>query len=90
MFSDDLIRSVQVLKRVDVIRRPSAYYLGVDVARMGGDESTFEVFEREGEVFFHRENVMTKHTLTTETVDKILELESRYCFSRIYIEDGVS
>lgn len=94
LFPDSLISSSQSLQRVfvDPPRSPfflsGEFFLGVDVARMGGDESTFEVLEKVGDHFFHRENLMRKFTLTTETIDKILELDNIYQFSKIYIDDG--
>lgn len=88
LFPDDLIESGQTLKRSDMPPAPGEFYLGVDVARMGGDESTFEVLEKVGERFFHRENLMFTYTLTTETIAKVLELDEKYQFVTIYIDDG--
>lgn len=96
LFPDDLIRSHQQLQRVPnssptlppTGADPGEFYLGLDIARMGGDETTFEVIERKDGQFFQRENLMHKYTLTTETIDKILELDRQYDFIRIYIDDG--
>ena len=86
-FSDSLITSSQVLERVGIVE-PSNYYLGVDVARMGGDETTLEVLEKKDGKYYHRENLVYKYTLTTETIAKILELDVKYDFKNIYIDDG--
>jgi len=91
LFPDDLIKSQQMLQRVvpPLTSSPSGdFYLGVDVARMGGDETTFEILEKIDDKFYHRENLMHKYTLTTETTDKILELDNLYNFRQIYIDDG--
>lgn len=87
-FPDELINSVQVMNRPDTINPNGEYYLGVDVARMGGDESTFEIFERRDDILYQRENLITTYTLTTDTVDKVLELDNLYKFKNIYIDDG--
>lgn len=98
LFPDDLISRSQALQRVSSnpqgspqgspVALSGEFFLGVDVARMGGDESTFEVLEKVGENYMHRENIMSKFTLTTETIDKILELDNLYNFINIYVDDG--
>jgi len=101
LFPDVLISDSQTLQRLSLINplqeslnsfASGEFFLGVDVARMGGDESTFEVLEKRGtslgDSFFHRENLMLKYTLTTETIDKILELDRFYDFKTIYVDDG--
>jgi hypothetical protein len=88
LFPDELITQCQVLQRSGVIDPGGKRFLGVDVARMGGDETTFEVLERRGVIFFHMENIINKYTLTTQTIDKIIELDTLYDFGKIYIDDG--
>jgi hypothetical protein len=89
LFPDSLIESCQTLDRVcPPITSNKSFFLGVDVARMGGDESTFEILELENKKFYQRENFVTKNTLTTETIKKILDLDSEYHFKQIYIDDG--
>lgn len=93
---ESLIKSCQTLEReiskTNYQIPPGEYYLGVDVARMGGDETTFEIFEKKAEgddyIYYQRENIPVKYTLTTETIDKILELDRLYQFVKIYIDDG--
>lgn len=88
-FSDDLISGSQSLLRDSSSKSPSGeFYLGVDVARMGGDESTFEVLERLNGKYFHRENLVDRFTLTTDTVKKIVDLDKLYNFRKVYLDDG--
>lgn len=86
LFPDDLILKCQTSSRDLAGVNPK--YLGVDVARMGGDETTFEVLEKVGRVYFHIENIMDTYTLTTDTINKVLELDNKYGFKSIYIDDG--
>jgi hypothetical protein len=88
MFPDDLIKQTQTLKRYDGFNSTGEYYLGVDVARMGGDETTFEILEKRGDKLIHREHITNKYTLTTETIDKVITLDQLYNFKTIYIDDG--
>ena len=88
LFPDALIDSTQTLQRVSSSTPVGEYFLGVDVARMGGDETTFEVLERKKDTYYQRENIVHKYTLTTDTIDKILELDLEYDFKMIYIDDG--
>ena len=88
VFPDDLIRKCMVLKRPNTIDKTKKHYLGVDIARMGEDESTFEIMERKGDRVRHVENQITKKTLTTETAERILGLDRLYNFKQIFIDDG--
>jgi hypothetical protein len=98
LFPDSLIKEAQTLRRTYSRTTPSTkqeiptnggeYYLGVDVARMGKDETTFQVLEREGKILMQRENIVVKKIITTDVTRKILGLDSVYDFKRIYIDDG--
>jgi hypothetical protein len=88
LFPDTLISQCQVLDREKRIERPGEYYLGVDVARMGGDSTTFEILERKNKKFYQRENLVYQYTLTTHTISKILELNALYDFKQIYVDSG--
>lgn len=89
LFPDSLIQRCQCLDRVSPIETAhKTFFLGVDVARMGGDETTFEVIEEKDKKWYHRDNIVHKYTLTTDTISKVLELDRQYNFKQIYIDDG--
>jgi hypothetical protein len=88
-FPDDLIKNCMTGKRKDMFDKSGTYYLGVDIARMGEDESTFEIIDRRNrDKPVHVENLITRKTITTETTNLIIELEKRYNFKQIFIDDG--
>ena len=89
LFSDGLISECQQLDRPG----PRGWserkvYLGVDVARMGGDETTFEILMKDDDRLIHIEHITWTKTLTTQTTQKIIELDNQYNFRRIYVDDG--
>ena len=87
-FSDKLIKECQTLKRPDKIEE-GVYYLGVDVAAMGSDASTFEIFRKlDNGHMVHVENLVTLKTFIPETTKRIIELNRRYNFKKILIDDG--
>lgn len=86
-FTDDLIRSCQVLERLPRIEPNKNYYLGTDIARMGDDHSTFEVMEELDGIMFHREHFCTIKTRLNETFDEIIELNNKYDFEKIFIDN---
>jgi len=94
LFPDPLIKGAQALHRpssstLDTHQSYSGeHYLGVDVARMGKDQTTFEVLEKIDKKLYQRENIVMKKLLTTDTTRKIIELNRLYDFKRIYIDDG--
>jgi len=87
-FSDDLIDRCCTLKRSEILTKKANYFLGVDIARMGEDSSTFQVFMRTPYHVYHIDNIVTNKKLTTDTERKILELDRKYNFKRIYIDAG--
>lgn len=87
-FPDYLIKKCMIMRRPAFIDKNAVYFLGVDVARMGGDQSTFEIFRQDGDTFTQVENIFFSRELTTETLDTILRLDKQYNFKRIYIDDG--
>ena len=87
IFPDELIKKCQTQKRRPFVMSLRDYYLGVDIARMGEDDSTFEIIDRTSkDNLIHVENLVTKRTLTTETTQMILTLEEKYEFNQIFID----
>lgn len=94
-FPTDLIRKIMCLSRgedvysLNHISPSKALYLGVDVARMGGDESTFEILDLTNrKKIIHVDSIVTTEELTTTTANRIIRLNRKYNFRRIYIDDG--
>lgn len=88
-FSDELIEKCCTIKRPKVFSKHARYYLGVDIARMGEDEGTYEIIRKDSsEKLVHVENIVTRKKLTTDTERKILELDKQYNFREIYIDAG--
>jgi len=85
-FEDDLTISCQTLDRPNSIQKDKIYLLGVDVARMGEDESTFEIYELIGDELYQRENQITTKTTLPQTFKHIKGLHSLYDFSKIFID----
>jgi hypothetical protein len=64
-------------------------FLGVDVARMGGDETVLFSLQRlNKEELFELDLDISKNTRLPETVKKIIMNDSRYNHKKIYIDDG--
>lgn len=88
-FPDELVKKCMILKRREVMKPDRVYFLGVDIARMGEDEGTFEIIDRTDRDNIEQvENIITTKTRLNETTDKILNLDSTYKFRAIYIDDG--
>jgi len=92
-FPDELIQKVQTRHRdktsPPVIFNDKKYYLGVDVGGRGGDETTFEIIEKQSQnKLIQVENLNLKYEMTTMTERQIINLDNQYHFRRIYIDDG--
>jgi len=64
------------------------YYLGVDIARYGGDENAFVISELKGTQLKVVRCVTTNRISTTDTIGRIGELEKEWNFKKIFVDDG--
>ena len=68
--------------------RKYSYYLGVDIARYGGDENAFVVAELNGNKIRIVKALTTSRVALTDTIGRILELDEKFGFKRIFIDDA--
>jgi len=91
-FSDELIKKCCTLPQNisnTISFSGGEYFLGVDIARMGEDDSTFEIVDRSNkQLLIHVKSEVTSKTLTTDTTRKIIELDKIYHFKRIFLDSG--
>ena len=88
-FNDKIIQACQLLKRPDVSPPQRDYFLGVDVARMGGDETVFTIVDRTNRKQLRQVECITRTmNRINETTNEILALDKIYNFKKIYIDDG--
>ena len=86
VYPDELISNCCTLKKIG--KRGYDCFLGVDVARFGEDETTFEIVEyKDKDSIKQADNIVMKKTRITDTTEKILELEKIWKFNKIGIDD---
>jgi hypothetical protein len=86
-FPDDMIYKAQKLKRPNTIAKEFDYYIGQDIARMGEDETTYEIGYLRDDKVIQVENQVTKHTFLTDTFKMTKELDLKYDFQKIFTDD---
>ena len=87
LFPENLIKKCCVLKRPERIDKTQKTYLGVDVARLGGDKIVFSIVRKiDNKNFLQVENIVDDNKLLTWTHDKIVQLEELYKFREINID----
>ena len=64
------------------------YYLGVDIARYGGDENAFVVCEMIGTNLKIVKVFTTSRISTTDTIGRIEEIDKKFNFNKIFIDDA--
>lgn len=88
-FSDEIIDQACTEKRGNSVLKGREYFCGVDIARLGQDESSFEIIDRiNKETLQHVESQITRKQLTTQTYEKIISLDTIYNFKKIFIDAG--
>ena len=88
VFSNEWIRKVCTIKEQAGYVRGGTYYMGNDLARMGQDKSTFEVFHKAEEQITQVYHETTSKTRTTDTEAKIIQMANQWNFKGIGIDAG--
>lgn len=87
-FPTSLIKECTTIQERNNYVQGAEYYLGLDFARYGGDENAFVIVELNDT----KVNVVSCETTsmvsTAETIQRVLELDRRYKFKRIFLDDG--
>jgi hypothetical protein len=89
IFTDTLIKKICTAKRPGVIVERD-YICGVDPAGLGEDEGSISILtynEDRGNMKQVEHEITTK-LYTTQTTQRIIDLERRYNFKKIYVDDG--
>jgi len=66
----------------------SSFYLGVDVARYGGDENAFVICELVGKDLKVVKCHTTARVSTVDTIGRVVEFDRKYCFKRVFLDDA--
>jgi len=64
------------------------YYLGVDVARYGGDENAFVVVQMVAKSLKVVKCLTTDRVSTTDTIGRIVDLDGAFSFARVFVDDA--
>jgi hypothetical protein len=90
-FPTDLIKArmtfIEWSKQNDY-NKGAGYYLGVDIARYGGDENAFVVCELEKSRLKIVKCFVTNRISTTDTIGRIIKIDQVYKFRKIFLDDG--
>lgn len=90
-FSEEWIEKVCTIKKEQIEPRlhDQDYYLGVDIARLGGDECAFEIIRKiNKDCYRHVYHETQKNWITTKTEARIVELVNLYDAKKAYIDAG--
>lgn len=97
-FPTDVIKKCMTLQKVKPFYRfegwgesptPASIFLGVDIARMGEDESVlFSLKMIDKDHLEEIEKEVTEKTLLTDTTKQILLADKRHNYKNIFIDDG--
>jgi len=90
IFNDKLIAKTLTLKRPGSINKEQDYVCGVDPAGLGDDEGSISIltWNQDKEKMAQVEHEITNKLYTTQTTERIVNLERLYNFQKIYVDDG--
>jgi hypothetical protein len=85
-FSDELIEKSCVMERQKI---RGTVYMGVDIARMGDDSTTYEMIDKlSDDRYIHIENIVKKKQDTYITEQEIIQLSQMFNVKKIGIDAG--
>ena len=89
-FPTDLLRKQMTFMEWSLKERTEAsrFYLGVDIARYGGDENAFVVVMMTGNRLKAVRCFTTERVSTTDTIGRIIHIDREFNFKRIFIDDA--
>jgi len=89
LISDELINEMCILEPEVISKIDKSFFLGVDIAALGEDETSYEILEKlnNGNVV-QRKSETDRKKLTTETSQKIINMHFIWDFRKIGIDDG--
>lgn len=90
-FSSDLIKKCMTFiewKKSEDHNPMARYYLGVDIARYGGDENAFVICELYKTDLKIIKCFTTARISTTDTIGRIEVIDKEYDFNKIFIDDA--
>jgi len=88
-FDDSLIEKCCILKRPQPPKPINNLFVGIDIARLGGDECSYEIlYKLKDNRFHHVENITKTKQLTTKTEQDIIDLDFLWNLSKIGIDAG--
>jgi len=93
-FSSELLRRQMTFIEWDLSKRAGegGFYLGVDVARYGGDENAFVIVElsssNDGDRLRAVKCLSTERVSTTDTIARVLALDAEYNFKMVFVDDS--
>jgi hypothetical protein len=90
IFPDKLIARCMNATRPNNISEAYDYVCGVDPAGMGKDEGSISIFKinADTETAQQTDHIITTKLYTTETTERIVSLNQKYNFNKIYVDDG--
>jgi hypothetical protein len=90
IFPDKLIARCMNATRPNQISEAFDYVCGVDPAGMGKDEGSISIFKinSDTETAIQTDHIITIKLYTTETTERIVSLNAKYNFNKIYVDDG--
>lgn len=88
-FPDDLIDEICTLPKCDIVSTSRGEaFLGLDIARMGGDETVLASVNRLNEKLIQFDLEIPEGQRLTDTARLILHKDKQFDYRRIYIDDG--
>ncbi len=87
-FSDEEMKQTMLQEKQVISKEGLDFCLGVDIGRMGGDDTFFVIYERRKELLIQRDREIWKETTLDKIAYHIIDLDRLWHFRKIYLDNG--
>ena len=87
-FEDIELKQTMLQEKLVVSKENLDFCMGVDIGRMGGDDTVFVIYERRGELLIQRDKEVWKEATLDKIAYHIIDLDRMWKFRRIYLDNG--
>ncbi len=82
------MEQLMIWEKAKDYRKEARYYLGMDIARYGGDENAFVVVEELNHNLRAVKCITTERVSTTDTIGRAKVIDSEFKFNKLLIDSG--
>lgn len=87
-FSDQELKQATLQEKQEIGKEGRDFCIGIDIGRMGGDDTVFVIYERRDQLLIQRDKEIWKETTLDRIAYHVMDLDKLWNFRKIYLDNG--